>query len=105
MSKQQLHIVHLYPDEMNTYGDRGNIIALTRRLEWYGYEPVLHYHHPGKPFPKQAQLLFGGGGQDSAQSEIQQDILAISDELHRLAAANVPMLMICGMYQLFCHRF
>jgi CobQ-like glutamine amidotransferase family enzyme len=104
MSKQ-LHIVHLYPDEMNTYGDRGNIITLLRRTEWYGFEPVLHYHHPGKPFPKQAELLFGGGGQDSAQSEIQQDILVIGDKLRQLTEAGTPMLMICGMYQLFGHRF
>lgn len=104
MSKK-LHIVHLYPDEMNTYGDRGNIITLLRRAEWYGFEPVLDYHHPGKMFPKQAELLFGGGGQDSAQSEIQRDILVIGDKLHELAEAGVPMLMICGMYQLFGHRF
>jgi CobQ-like glutamine amidotransferase family enzyme len=105
MSKKQLHIVHLYPDEMNTYGDRGNIITLTRRAEWYGFEPIVHYHHPGKPFPTSAQLLFGGGGQDSAQVEIQKDILAIGDRLHKLVDQGVPMLMICGMYQLFGHRF
>lgn len=104
MSKQ-LHIVHLYPDEMNTYGDRGNIVTLVRRAEWYGFEPVLQYHHPGKAFPAQADLLFGGGGQDSAQSDIQQDILVLGEKLHHLAEAGVPMLMICGMYQLFGHRF
>lgn len=104
MSKQ-LHIVHLYPNEMNTYGDRGNVITLMRRSQWHGYEPVIHYHHPGKPFPKQAQLLFGGGGQDSAQLETRDDLLKIGDQLRSLAEAGVPMLMICGMYQLFGHRF
>lgn len=101
----QLHIVHLYPNEMNTYGDRGNILTLTRRAEWHGLEPVVHFHHPGKPFPETAHLIFGGGGQDSAQTNIQIDILAIGDKLHQLTEAGMPMLMICGMYQLFGHRF
>lgn len=100
-----IHIVHLYPNEMNTYGDRGNILTLTRRLQWRGYEPVIHHHHPGKPFPREAHLIFGGGGQDSAQSDIQRDILAIGGKLHELTGDCVPMLMICGMYQLFGHRF
>ena len=45
------------------------------------------------------------GGQDSGQSLVEQDLLAISDELHRLADDNVPMLMICGLYQLFGRFF
>jgi len=102
---KQLHIVHLYPNEMNTYGDRGNVITLARRSQWHGYEPVIHYHHPGKPFPKQAHLLFGGGGQDSAQLATRDDLLNIGDRLRDLAQNGTPMLMICGMYQLFGHRF
>lgn len=104
MSKK-LHIVHLYPNEMNTYGDRGNIITLTRRAEWHGLQPVVEYHHPGTAFPRRADLVFGGGGQDSAQSNIQEDILVIGNELHKLANAGVPMLTICGTYQLFGHKF
>jgi lipid II isoglutaminyl synthase (glutamine-hydrolysing) len=102
---KKLHIVHLYPNEMNTYGDRGNILTLTRRAQWHGLEPVIHHHHPGKPFPSEAHIIFGGGGQDSAQSDIQIDILRIGDRLHQLAKTGVPMLTICGTYQLFGHRF
>lgn len=102
---KQLHIVHVYPNEMNTYGDRGNILTLTQRARWHGLEPVIHYHHPGLAFPDVAHLVFGGGGQDSGQGDIQIDILAISDILRQLAESGVPMLMICGMYQLFGHRF
>lgn len=102
---KKLHILHLYPNEMNIYGDRGNILTLQARIRQHGMEPVLHYHHAGKPLPKQIDLIFGGGGQDSAQSDIQNDVLRIGKDLHKLADAGVPMLMICGMYQLFCHRF
>ena len=34
----KLVLVHLYPDLMNVYGDRGNIITLQRRAAWRGIE-------------------------------------------------------------------
>lgn len=101
----QLHILHLYPNEMNTYGDRGNILCLINRARLLGYEPVIHYHHPGDNLIETADIVFGGGGQDSMQDSIQEDVLRIGDALHKLAEAKVPMLMICGMYQLFGHTF
>ncbi|HEU5187890.1 MAG TPA: glutamine amidotransferase [Candidatus Saccharimonadales bacterium] len=101
----KIHILHLYPNEMNIYGDHGNLLTLTRRSQWHGLEPVVHFHHAGQALPKTVHLILGGGGQDSAQSDIQNDVLRIGDDLHKLATAGVPMLMICGMYQLFCHRF
>ncbi|HSE29253.1 MAG TPA: glutamine amidotransferase [Candidatus Saccharimonadales bacterium] len=102
---KKINILHLYPNEMNIYGDRGNLLTLMRRIEWHGFEPVVHFHHAKNTLPKNIDIVLGGGGQDSAQSDIQDDILMIGDELHKLADAGVPMLMICGMYQLFCHKF
>lgn len=104
-TRQPITVVQLYPNEMNIYGDRGNVLTLLRRLEWHGYEPRLTYHHPGKPFPKMADLLIGGGGQDSGQLKVQDDLLAHADKLHALADDGVPMLMICGLYQLFGRSF
>ncbi|PLS81354.1 glutamine amidotransferase [Candidatus Saccharibacteria bacterium] len=98
-------VVQLYPNEMNIYGDRGNVLTLLRRLEWHGYTPRLAYHHPGKPFPKEADLIVGGGGQDSGQDKVQSDLLTIGDTLHQLADDGTPMLMICGLYQLFGRFF
>lgn len=102
---KKLHILHLYPNEMNIYGDRGNLLTLMRRAEWQGLEPVVHFHHAKKALPKAVHIVLGGGGQDSAQGDIQNDVLAIGDKLHKLTDAGVPMIMICGMYQLFCHKF
>ena len=31
-------LVHLYPREMNIYGDTGNVIVLKRRLQWRGFD-------------------------------------------------------------------
>lgn len=102
---KKIHVLHLYPNELNTYGDHGNRLVLMKRLAGHGYEPAVHYHHPGDSLIKQADIVIGGGGQDSAQADVQADILKIGDGLRKLAEENVPMLAICGTYQLFGHRF
>jgi CobQ-like glutamine amidotransferase family enzyme len=101
----KLHILHIYPDEMNTYGDRGNLLTLRRRAEWQGLEPVVHYYHIGDTLPKEVDVVLGGGGQDAAQADIMEDIMHIGDQLHTLVSNGVPMLMVCGTYQLFGNRF
>jgi len=101
----KIHIVHIYPNEMNTYGDRGNLLTLKRRAAWHGLEPIIHYYHVGDTLPKEVDIVLGGGGQDSAQSDIQDDIVRIGDQLHALVQQGVPMLMVCGTYQLFGNRF
>jgi lipid II isoglutaminyl synthase (glutamine-hydrolysing) len=101
----ELHILHLYPNELNTYGDHGNALTLRRRIEWHGLKPVVHHHHPGGVLPKQIDIVIGGGGQDSAQTDVQADILRLGSQLHKLAESSVPMILICGTYQLFGHRF
>lgn len=105
MTGRPVRIVHLYPKEMNIYGDWGNVLAIQRRLEWHGFAPKIIEHHPGKPFPKEADIIIGGGGQDSGQSVIQGDLLEIAETLHTLAENGVPMLVICGLYQLFGRFF
>lgn len=105
MSKPTLTILYLYPNEMNIYSDSGNVLALRRRLEWRGYEVDLAYHHPGETFTHSPDIIIGGGGQDSGQLKVCEDLQKIGDKLHTLADDGVPMLVICGTYQLFGHRF
>jgi CobQ-like glutamine amidotransferase family enzyme len=100
-----LRILHLYPREMNIYGDWGNVLTILQRAQWHGYKVEVLQHHVGKPFPDDVDIVIGGGGQDSGQSVVKEDLLAIGDNLHRLADDNVPMLMICGLYQLFGRFF
>jgi len=102
---KELHITQLYINEMNTYGDRGNLLALTQRIKWRGYTPVIDYYHIGGTLPKQVDIVLGGGGQDAAQAEIQSDIQRIRGRLTELTESDTPMLLICGTYQLFAHRF
>lgn len=103
--KGEIHLVHLYPREMSIYGDLGNTRCLASRIRRHGYVPVVHQHHPGQPFPEQANLVVGGGGQDSGQSKVEVDLERIADRLRDLVADGTPMLMICGMYQLFGNAF
>ena len=104
-SKGRIVLVHLYPREMSIYGDLGNTRCLAARIRRHGYECVVHDHHPGMPFPQDAHLLMGGGGQDSGQSRVEADLAVIGDRLRGLAADGTPMVMICGMYQMFGHAF
>ena len=98
-------ILNLYPDEMNIYGDSGNVLTLTRRLQWHGYDSEVIFFHPGDTFPDDVDLVIGGGGQDSGQTKISNDLIRIAPNLKGLADSGVPMLMICGLFQLFGHRF
>jgi len=104
-SKGRIKVVHIYPREMSIYGDLGNTRALASRLRWHGYEPLVHQHHPGNDFPQDAHLVLGGGGQDSGQVRVEKDLVHNSKVLQTLAADGTPMLMICGMYQLFGNAF
>src|SRR6476620_1577766 len=103
--KGVIHVVHLYPREMSIYGDLGNTRTLAARIRRHGYSPVVHQHHPGGEFPEQAHLVVGGGGQDSGQVRVEADLEHIADRLREPADAGTPMLMICGMYQLFGNAF
>ena len=100
-----IHILQLYPQDMNIYGDHGNVLVLKRRLEWYGYEPIVTEYNVGDAFPKTVDIVIGGGGQDSGQEKIHKDLMKIAPKLRELADNNVPMLVVCGLYQLFGNFF
>lgn len=103
--KKSITILQLYPKDMNIYGDWGNVQVLLQRLKWHGYDTTLTDYNPGDTFPDTVDILIGGGGQDSGQDKIQQDLLAIAPKLRELAENDTPMLLICGLYQLFGNFF
>jgi CobQ-like glutamine amidotransferase family enzyme len=98
----KLKIYHLYPDLLNLYGDRGNIIALRRRCEWRSIEAEVVPVSIGDAFePDACDILFIGGGQDYEQSILQPDLMgdklpAIKDYI----LGGGVTLAICGGYQL-----
>ncbi len=100
-----INILHLYPKEMNLYGDHGNVLALLKRCEWRNIEARVYSYEPGDPLPEDIDIIFGGGGQDSGQSKITDDLIKIGPELKKMIDDGMPALVICGVYQLFGKYF
>ena len=99
-------IIQLYPKDMNLYGDWGNTLVLKKRLEWRGFRVEIIDHNPGDATDfSTGDIFVGGGGQDAGQLAIQDDLLSRGEELKNLASNGVPMLLICGIYQLFGRQF
>jgi lipid II isoglutaminyl synthase (glutamine-hydrolysing) len=106
MGMKDVVILHLYPEELNMYGDRGNIITLCQRLAWRGYNPVVQLAGiDTKADIESADIVFGGGGQDRGQLAVGEDLQRHANALHKAADAGMPMLVICGTYQLFGRGF
>jgi CobQ-like glutamine amidotransferase family enzyme len=104
-ANKPIDVLVLYPRDMNIYGDNGNILTVRRRLEMFGFEPVLHYYNQGDAWPEHVDIVLGGGGQDSGQGKIIDDFHMRREQLRALACEGVPMLVVCGLYQLFGHYF
>ncbi|HJQ02090.1 MAG TPA: glutamine amidotransferase [Jatrophihabitans sp.] len=100
-----LVIAHLYPREMNIYGDTGNVLVLRRRLEWRELPCRVVAVNVGDALPTDTDLVLGGGGQDAAQGEIGRDFVSRGPTLRAMADDGVVMLTICGSYQLLGHHF
>jgi lipid II isoglutaminyl synthase (glutamine-hydrolysing) len=100
-----LTLVHLYPREMNIYGDTGNVLVLRKRLDWRGLPVTVVQVSVGDRLPSDADILLGGGGQDAAQGEIGADFVSRAPTLRAMADDGVVMLAICGTYQLLGHEF
>jgi CobQ-like glutamine amidotransferase family enzyme len=105
-ARYTLRFAHLYPDVMNIYGDRGNVIALRYRCQARGIELLVSEVSIGDPFdPAEFDLIMIGGGQDREQRRIAEDLLAKGPALKQAIDDGLPALAICGGFQLFGHRY
>jgi CobQ-like glutamine amidotransferase family enzyme len=102
VSDPALRIAHLYADEMNIYGDRGNILTLTRRAEWRGIPVEVRAIGRGPaPDLSDIDLIFWGGGQDRDQELVFTDAAAHKVQAIRAALDDgAVVLAVCGGYQL-----
>jgi CobQ-like glutamine amidotransferase family enzyme len=102
-----LRVCALYPDLMNIYADRGNLLVLERRCRWRGIGFQLTPCGLGEPLDERAHDLFYlGGGQDRDQRLCAEDLLATKREaLHAAAARGAVVLGVCGGYQLLGHSY
>lgn len=98
---RRFNILHLYPEHMNLYGDRGNVLALSQRARWRDIPAAIISREAGEPLDWDAvDMVFMGGGEDTHQSRIADDFLTIGPGLTARMADGLPMLAICGAYQL-----
>lgn len=101
-----LNICHLYPDLMDTYGDRGNIIALVKRCQWRGINVKTTSIRVGDSLStSNFDLFFFGGGQDRQQAIVGPDLQKKAKNLQKAIDGGSVLLSICGGYQLLQHYF
>ena len=102
MASGKIRLVHLYPDLMSVYGDRGNVLALVRRAEWRGIAVDVTELTLGDTLdPAEVDLVFFGGGQDREQAVVSPDFLQQKGEAVRQAVEDgAALLSVCGGYQL-----
>ena len=98
----ELKICHMYPDVLNLYGDRGNVMCLTRRLRWRGIEASVTRLPIGGRLPLSGfDLVFIGGGQDFEQQVLLEDLHRGKDrEIISAIEDGVTFLTICGGFQM-----
>ncbi len=97
-----VRILTLYPDELNIYADRGNLLFLRQRCLWRGIEVKESGLGVGEYFdPDQFDLIYIGGGQDRDQEIVGRDLLETKAEaVLDFASAGGPILAVCGGFQL-----
>jgi len=101
IEKLSLNIGWLYPDLMNTYGDRGNIIALYYRSKMINIEPIINKISVNEQAEliSKMDVIFMGGAQDKQQEIVNKDLKIKGKYLKDAIAQGVPGLYVCGAYQ------
>ncbi len=103
----ELRVLSLYPEQMNIYADRGNILFLQRRCEWRG----IDFRHAGAGAgeavdPAAHDLFYVGGGQDRDQRMVAADMVASKRaDLAAAVESGAALLAVCGGYQLLGHSY
>jgi CobQ-like glutamine amidotransferase family enzyme len=103
----KLRVLALYPEQMNIYADRGNMLFLRRRCEWRGIAYEQADAGPGDSFdPGAHDLIYIGGGQDRDQRLVAEDMRATKRDAIASAVEDAAVLLaVCGGYQLLGHSY
>ena len=103
----ELRVCALYPELMNIYADRGNLLMLEHRCRWRGIGFSVTASDLGERLdPDAADLFYIGGGQDRDQKLCALDLAEVKrDALHAVAQRGGVILAVCGGYQLLGHSY
>lgn len=98
----KIKILHMYPDLLNLYGDKGNIECMRKRLMWRGINAeVVSYTSEDKGFSlSDIDIVFIGGGSDREQKIVCDKLLKHKYALRAYVENNGALVAVCGGYQL-----
>jgi CobQ-like glutamine amidotransferase family enzyme len=107
VAEPTLRVAALYPDLLNIYADRGNLLLLERRCAWRGIGFELRGIGLGETLdPDAHDLIYIGGGQDRDQALCARDMVETKREaLHAAAGRGAVVFAVCGGYQLLGHGY
>jgi lipid II isoglutaminyl synthase (glutamine-hydrolysing) len=106
ISDNKFYFTHLYPEDMEIYGDYGNVLTMKYWVEKLGIEFIYQAINIGDSLPVRTDFYFFGGGQDAEQIKIYPDLLEKKDRLvDDLVNKNIAMLAICGGLQALGKEF
>lgn len=102
----KITIGHFYPDLLNLYGDRGNILAIKKRCEWRGIEAeVKEFSTDDAVDFSDLDIVFIGGGSDREQLIVCKRLKEIQKDISDYAENDGVILAVCGGYQLLGHYY
>lgn len=97
-------IVHLLPELLGTYGDRGNIEVASWRLRQRGIAHEVVTVRVGDKVPISADLYFLGGGEDDAQIAA-RDILEEQGAIQKALDRGGHIFAVCAGFQILGTSF
>jgi CobQ-like glutamine amidotransferase family enzyme len=96
-----IRICHLYPRLLSVAGDRGNLLALTRRCAWRGIQSSVTEAEVGEtPDFTEFDLILLHGGQDCEMRVAARDLEAKAGSLRDAIEGGAVVLAVCAGYQL-----
>lgn len=96
-----LTIAHLCPELLNLYGDKGNIIAISRRCEWRGIGVRVKNYSLDEPIDfSSIDIVILGGGSDREQLIVSRKLQTIKQSFTNYVENGGSVLAVCGGYQL-----
>ena len=106
MSDYKIKIMHLYPNLLNLYGDKGNIATLLRRLEWRGIDAEVEEVFEADVIDfSSADIVFLGGGTEHEVRLVLEQLIKKKDELKAFVESEKTILAVCEGFEMLGEYF
>ncbi len=100
LARPRVRLAHLFPAQLNLYGDVGNVAALSQRARWRGFDvDVASVASADDGLPADTNIVFIGGGSDRAQAAIAGELNRLARAIREAIDAGAALVAVCGGYQ------